>query len=285
MYLSIFIVTSPLLAANARGEGAGNGTVLQKIATPSGTLTLLSGQSIRRAVRENMIAQGAKMWRTHGTSDTPSGYGYGEQQARYQTDADPSADENAWDDVPLFGYFIPKGKGNTVAKRRSSVSVSTGISLTPYLGERYFGQGVNEANSGTSEARMMPINGEHHYTQYGFFVTINLRELKARPSAVKHLLKALTGMQVGGNHAAHATEVVPELSVWRFHMAPGQSGFQALLGEADLPSIQGRLSALGLTGQRVAAPNAETWAQVKAWAESRIDAYFEGDVSWLQEQA
>lgn len=302
MFLSLFVLTNDMLANNARGESAGNATTLQKVSTPYGSATVLSGPAIRYAIREAMLNDGeGRMWRTHGTANTPSGYGYGPKHEGYQKDAPPK-DTDDYDDVRAFGYMFTSGSGSGATRRVSALYVSDALSVTPFVGDRFFGQGVGETNLSEGDegaveekkakakadkpaqvkeraSKMMPIAGERHFTRYGFYITFNLREFGDRPAAVLRILRAMDSLKVGGNHAAHSSELCPGAGVVvaRLHKTPGcQLG--GLLPQSDVPYTtpeeflefaQKRLAGYDyqIFGDAVGKGN---WNQVLAWAEKTL---------------
>lgn len=242
MYLSMLIITAPVLAANARGEGGGNGQTLQKVSTPHGTYTLLSGQSIRRAIRENLQAMGAKLWRkSRAIPESITGYGYGPNNDKIaMVDVIPENPEQ-YDDTILFGYMIAqkaKEDGEGTHKCKAALDVTTALSLTPYAGDAFFGQGLNYDKNKTQDM-LLPYHMEQHYTRYAIGLTVNLNDLRKRPGAFKLLIEAIShGLKVGGNHSAHLSNYDADTVLWRFHKTPSAEGLLTALRPGDVEDIQ-----------------------------------------------
>ena len=277
MYLSLLFVSRPLLAANARGEGSGNGQVLQYVTTPRGSLSVLSGQSIRRAIRENMLAQGggANMWRKHDINDGASGYGYGPDNEHAMKDAVPDSPA-AYDDTLLFGYMImakkKKGQDAVNTKHRSALWVSEALSATPYAGDRSFTRGL------TADGSLNPFHTDRHYTQYAFSLTVNLNDMALRPGTLPRFLDACRMLRVGGNQAAHASELVPESLVYRLHAEPASAlAPLAAEGVTDAKAMQAAVADLGLSDVHFAGADfdtsiADAWDHVKALGVKQVAA-------------
>lgn len=241
MYLSMLIITAPVLAANARGEGGGNGQTLQKVSTPQGTYTLLSGQSIRRAIREGMQDLGATLWRrSRAIPESVTGYGYGPNNDSISMVAViPKAPEQ-YDDTILFGYMIAQkttADGESTAKCKAALDVTTALSLTPYVGDAFFGQGLNYDKA--KGDILLPYHMEQHYTRYAIGMTVNLSDLRKRPGAFKLLIDVLSrGLRVGGNHSAHLANYDADTVLWSFHQTPGAEGLLTALRPGDIEDIQ-----------------------------------------------
>lgn len=222
-YLTIHIVTQPLLATNARGEGTGNVQVLQKITTAQGPLTVLSGYALKYAIRAALEDMGRDVWRRRNIHPTPAGYGYGPSKMVLMKDAVPSS----WTDhVDLLGGYMLVGKNEADGKnlsriQRAKYQVSDAISTTVFQGDLGFGQGMV---AGSSD--LMPFSYERHYTRYQFVVTFNLAEAQKahRLNFVTDHIETLMELQVGGNQASHQSTLVPASLCWRWHNEPGRSG-------------------------------------------------------------
>jgi len=250
-YLSILFISSPILAANNRGENDGNLQTLQKINTRTGTRTVLSGPSIRWAIRYFMQAVGAKMWRrVVPPSDTnPVGYIYGDNDSPTMAKALPPIPKGYDDEV--FGWMIAaKDTAADAAKQVSGIGVSAAISTTPYDGDTAFCQGLKaKGNDKTGNPELAPFSIERHWTRYQFFITVDLNTMG---NSLPYILDALKGLQVGGSHAANLTELTPDLLAWHFHKAPGQSGLYLGAGidfppdeNVDISGLEARAWNLG----------------------------------------
>ena len=221
-YLTMMIVTRPLLASNARGEGnGGNGQTLQHVTTQFGDLTVASGYALRYAIRAAMEDAGVKMWRKRNSSQSASGFAYGPDNEATMAAAPPK-DQFDYADTAAFAYMIAaKGSGDKAVKARSAVELSDAISTTAYDGGVGFAQGHKAA-----DGELNPFTYERHYTRYQYSVTINLGQFRERNHLdyLKPILDALAELQVGGNQAAHAATFVPAIIAWRFHDTPGKGG-------------------------------------------------------------
>lgn len=243
-YLSIWILTRPVLAANARGESPSNRQTLQLVSTAQGVRTVISGYALRYAIRAAMEDAGASMWRSRRQSESASGYGYGPANEPAMVDALPD-DRYDFDDTALFGYMCaPKAKEATV-KVRSAVTVSAALSTTSFGGDYAFVQGLKQ------DGTLNPFSHERHLTRYTFTVGVNLGDLAGRKDALAHMLAALPSLQVGGNHAANASTVHPEVVCWRFHQVPGQGGMYVpqfthhVEGEVSIEALERQANDLG----------------------------------------
>lgn len=261
-YLSILIVSTPILAANNRGENSGNGQTLQKVRTTRDTRTVLSGYAIKRAIRDHMQKAGANVWREtldNFDPQVPAGYVYKKNEGGTSTDMVEAIPETAatYDDTILFGYMVAGKdvKDEYAGKQRAQVSVSPALSTTAWGLDVGFALGL-KAKSGKDDMGpdLAPFTYERHYTRYQYTVTINLGGLSENPEAVRYLINALRGLQVGGNHASNASEVIPEVLAYRFHDEPGTGGLYLGAGldfdpndSVDLTALQDRLDNLGIT--------------------------------------
>lgn len=264
MYLTLLIITSPIAAANNRGENVGNLQTLQKLTTKEGMLSLLSGVSIKYAIRDAMQADGAYLWRE--VLDEPeeknnAGYGYwdGKKRVAAMVDAIPKS-ANDFDDTILFGYMVAKkGDGQDANKQRGNVEVSNAISTTTYDGDISFHQGLKAGPSKSGTMDLAPFSVEKHLTRYQFTVTANLKSISKRPKAMAYLLESLKSLRVGGSHASNATEVSPAIVAWRFHTAPGRGGLYLGMGlniqasgQIDIAPLKAHCANLGITDYKVA---------------------------------
>lgn len=115
MYMTLLIVSTPIIAANNRGETEGNLQPLQRLSTPDDGRTVLSGYAIRRAIREAMQANGATMWRTSDADFSeinPAGYSYVDRNGESQNVMKEAVPRKAsdFDDTILFGYMLAAEK-------------------------------------------------------------------------------------------------------------------------------------------------------------------------------
>lgn len=255
-YLSMLLISRPMVAANARGENAGNSQTLQHLSVGQGIHTVINGVAIAYAIRAAIPQLGGKVWRSIGTTETASGYGYGPNLG---TDADPKysptmsnalidMDQFSFDDTALRGFMsaqtktpkkVKKGEDKVavesdtdesdatkpvaeaaVYKARGAMQLSPAVSTTPYEDEPAFARGLRD----TDGNNLLPFNFQRHYTRYTTVLCFDVATLKRRPTAIRHALKALRGLQIGGSHTSNLSEFSPEVVAWRFHDAPGQGG-------------------------------------------------------------
>jgi len=239
-YLTLVVFTAPCFQSNVRGESDGNRMTLQKITLGQELRTLLSGVSLRWAIRDALMAnQGDEnFFRHHHAENTLSGYSYGPNRSpsikagirdTFLAGKTP-ADYEDHD----FGFMVVETDvvNNDISKgqykSRASVLLGDGISLSPFGGESTFHQGVNpkdkEEKDGTVRGGdIAPYSMERHFSRYAFRVTFNLDGIPLhRMEAIVRVI--LDGLQVGGGHTRAESEIVPEAVLWRFYNAPGSSG-------------------------------------------------------------
>jgi len=220
-YMTLLTITRPLLAANNRGESDGTNQTLQTIETRKDSRTTISGYSLRYAIRENIIADGGTCWRVPDEDPTnPSGFLYYNREGELVRDKIAAVPDNYfnWDDTTLFGDMTIKGK-EVNAKRRGAANVSVAISTTPWDGNTAFVRGLKQ-----EEGKLNPFSGERHFTRYQFTSTLSFRDLQGRVEAAGRFVDGLRNIQAGGNHSANATDLIPDLIVWRTHNRPGTGG-------------------------------------------------------------
>lgn len=249
MYLTVLIVSNPTLAANNRGEGQGNIQTLQRMTTPTGSRTVLNGVSIKRAMRDAMIANGARMWRVNDNSDpkgNPAGYAYGDNASPSIAGASPATPDGYADDQ--FGFMkAEKDKGDQAVKRKGAFEVSAAISTTNDDGDLAFMQGLKAA-----EPQLNPFSAERHYTRYQYTATWDLSQVDTESFTLA--AEALRCLAVGGAHSSSASEITPDQVLWTLHRAPGRAGLQVGMGDifppdepVDLSGIKQRAEEIGVS--------------------------------------
>lgn len=242
-YLTMTFFSSPILQSNAGAESDGNRMLLQKITMGETLRTLLSGVSIRYAIREALAAKyGTELlFRHHHDSDTMTGYSYGPNR-------NPSIKDGIKDLVALkktpedfldwvFGLMVVEkdGLANDLAKGvwkcRSKVLISEGISTSPFTGESTFHQGINPENT-----NIAPYCMERHFSRYFFRLTF---DLDGFPLVILQAIvdAVCEGLRIGGKHARAESELTPDAVLWRFYNAPGNSGMYRtdFLADPDKP--------------------------------------------------
>lgn len=247
-FLSVFFLSKPILAANARGEGFLNTLTLQKISSLEGTRTVINGVAIRYAMRSFMEASGAEMFRHHDDGEgSRSGFSYGPDRVASKEQCIPES-QGQYADLALFGDMMtPK---NTEAHvYRSPLSMSPAISTTPYNNDTYYMRGLKP------DGQTNPVTGERHFTRYQLAFSIDLGRVKdiggQAMEGVRLVLESLLGLQIGGSHSSNASELVPEVLAWRFHNRPGLGGMYVpnlnvpVEGEMNLKGLEDQASNLG----------------------------------------
>lgn len=222
-YLTVNFFSSPVVHNNARGESDGNLVKLQTIILNDTARTIISGECLRYAIREELSALlgETRMFRHSNTTEANSGYGYGPENdislnkalAKYKDELDKYVD------VKLFGTMCAETKN--IVKKRSNILVSRAISMTNFEGVTIFTQGINGENGA-----MAPYNQQIHGTRYQYHITFDVEAVEKE--LIEALLKVcFAGLRVGGNHARNDMNLIPEMAVWRFYNTPGGSGLYA----------------------------------------------------------
>lgn len=246
MYLTALIVSNPVLAANNRGEGQGNIQTLQRFTTANGSRTVLSGYAIKRAIRDNMIASGARMWRRNDGDNpikNPAGYTYGDNGSPTIKNASP-ADPTGYADAQ-FGFMkAEKDKGEQVSKMKGAFEVSVAVSTTDDPGDTAFVQGIKAA-----EPQPNPFGAERHFTRYQFTVTWDLARVDAE--SFRAAAEALRSMAVGGSHSSNATEITPDQVLWTLHKTPGRAGLQVGIADTFPPDEPVDLSRIKANAEEI----------------------------------
>lgn len=244
-YLSVGIITHPVLAANNRSEGNG-GTVqtLQSIRSGSGSRSLVSGVTLKRAAYDGMQDQGATMFRRHREfSTTASGYGYASVDADGNityVDELSKVKETVANHADMFHDLHSRGtmiatKADTkdrngkvipkTVKLVGGLNITPGISSTVFHKEKRMVLGLKADPDKVSDGKKSDLNPfyqEHHMTRYVYGLTLNLQ--KETPESLRYLLESLKGLKAGGNHGTNLCILVPEVMAWRFHNVAGQAG-------------------------------------------------------------
>jgi len=226
MYVSILIISRPVVAANNRGETQGTVQTIQKVRTPNGARTVLSGVSLRYAGRLSMQDLGANMWRRviEPTDMNPVGLVYGDNNSPTIQGAEP-ASPRGYDDG-AFGFMCAtKGsRDEDATKIVSAIEVTNGLSTTLYREDLAFCQGHKAAPDKNGKPNLAPYSYERHYTRYQYVWNINIPDARDKGFNFELFLESLKSLRVGGSHAGCATEISPEVIAYRFHKAPGCGG-------------------------------------------------------------
>ena len=286
MYLSILIVSEPMLASNNCGENSGNLQTLQKVHTLNNTLTVKSGPSIQYALRQNMQEEGAKMWRkvVPPTEHNSVGLAYGDNNAPVQADAEP-CNSLGYVDQSMGFMIAVKGDDTDAQKRPSQVRVSAGLSGSPFLDDVSFQQGHSAVAGKSSKPVLQPFQRERHLARYQTLVSFNLKTI---PKAdLGFYLRALRGLQVGGGHAGNLSEMTPSILAWRLHAVNGQSGLYLGCGmdfppdePVNLGPLMERCRQLGITCNIAGYGQPVTIAQGLLDMQAAAEAHMSDNPTW-----
>lgn len=124
-----WVAEAGLASFNAGDKEADNLISLKKITRRDGQFIYVSGQAVRRALRDRLKDMGEPLSLPHVE----------EGQSSKQTAHTQGEPANYIDD-DLFGFMIAKkGSGEGATKRTAPVRVSPMMSLTPWAGETDFG--------------------------------------------------------------------------------------------------------------------------------------------------
>lgn len=249
-YITILVLTCPILASNNAGETEGNVQTLQAIRSPKGERSVLSGYSIRYGLRDGMQALGANVWR----KVTDEGYRYGDNDSASMLEggspvgyADGAFGHMAAMSNSKKNKQDEGGDEQSTVKLPSAVFVSSAISTSLFKHDRAFVLGRKE--DGTPN----PFGRERHYTRYQFTITINIKDAAKKGLDLDRLFTVLRSFRVGGSHAANATEMIPEVIAWRFHNTPGSGLYLSPGtdispdGEIDLSPLTKRAENIGVS--------------------------------------
>lgn len=209
------IATAHGIAANNRGENAGNTTTLQKLIWHGRTHTTVSAEAVRFAVRERL---GQHVNRTFNRDTRVNEW----QDPDFMGWADKKKGVRYADD-DILGFMKAEGakeeneKGSTAA-RRAVLEVTRSVSLTPWGGDLTFnaaspGATPSAQRKGTSNP--VPYATEMHATRYQFGAALTPEQLDD-PSRAKLALEALRDLRrVAGNHGRFLYDFSPEAAVIR----------------------------------------------------------------------
>lgn len=124
-----WLAEASLASFNAGDKEADNLVSLKKITRQDGQYVYISGQAVRRALRDRLEDMGEKL------SLVPVKEGQDKKQTAH-TQGEPAE----YIDDDLFGFMIAtKGQAESATKRTAPVRVAPMMSLTPWQGETDFG--------------------------------------------------------------------------------------------------------------------------------------------------
>jgi len=233
------VLTAEGVAANNRGETAGNTVTIQKILRGDDVHTTVSAEAIRYAMREYWTRNGSPVNReVH-----PDGSVWND------TEFDGTEEEYVDDD--LLGYMDPDEDTN---KRRGRFEVSRALSIDPWRGDVVF----NVASEGAhpDNDNPAPYSTEVHQTRYQFLFALTPDQL-ADASRITDALKAVQNLsRVAGNHSNYLYDFAPEAIVLRWTHDPAPRMMYCFEQEGDTvtaPKIRKGLEAGDLGGDEIVA--------------------------------
>lgn len=204
------VLTYAAPSANYRGESEENRTVLQKIQRGGAEYAVVSPESIRNALREQIASYGLPCNRRRL---------HDEGQLAVEFKEVPNADKYA-DDF-LFGYMVadskqvPKGHPS---KRDSVLRMNMAVALAPYRYEATFHQ--SPANRGASpwqnDKNSALFHKEVTHTAYQYPFALAGDDCAVKADWVSGLLRAIGELSnVAGGHARSYFEFAPRSIVAR----------------------------------------------------------------------
>jgi len=240
------------------GFSEGNVMTLKKITLPDGrTLPYVSGQAIRRMLRDRIAEMGERMSDLHLASDTG-------QKGKKSPDFTEGNPEKFIDD-DLFGYLIAE-QGQT-RRRTAPVRVAPAVGLFPYAGDRDLGTKSKEKSTGDVEAGGSMFETEISYNVYrtnilveldrvGVFQELELEkgktgsirsiDEKERKRRLKLLVTALGDLWGGGKQSRLLTDFGPMLIICTFQATKKPILLERMMmnenGELNLEPIKEALS-------------------------------------------
>jgi CRISPR-associated protein Cst2 len=246
------VLTQPAPSSNYRGESEENRTVIQKITRGRHEYPVISPESMRNALREQLAAGGLPCNRRRL---------HDEDQLAVEFKAFPDADTYA-DDF-LFGFMVADGKEikkakGKPAKRDSVLRMNLAVALSPYRHDATFHQ--SPLNAGESPwknaATSALLHREVAYTAYQFPFALagaDCGKGKGREWAAALLREIGQLSNVAGGHARSYFEMAPRSIVLRLTRSlvggfdtygfDEAGGFAELerIREGDLPGREFRL--------------------------------------------
>lgn len=258
-HIHIAVVTHHGIAANNRGNTAGNSTLLQKINWRGDLYSTVSAEAIRFAMRNRLAELGYEVNRapesTNGmnpVNDWKDGDFKGWAKGTYMADDD------------LFGFMLAKAGGksnddetlpsNTKA-RRGVFEISRAVSVTPFQGDMTFNAAspgaspaarTDKAKKNNSSQTPVIYSTEMHATRYQYGGTLCPESLMVQKHAEAAIEVLCTLGGVGGNHSRFLFDFSPETVVFRVtsEMAPRiLYVFEEVNGTIDAPSLLRRVQA------------------------------------------
>lgn len=204
------VLTYAAPSSNYRGESEENRTILQRITRGGAEYAIISPESMRNALREQIAGY-----------DLPTNrrrlHDVGQLAVEFREF--PNADKFA-DDF-FFGFMVadeksvPKGQP---AKRDSVLRMNVAVALSPYRFDATFHQ--SPLNAGDSpwknSATSALLHKEVSYTAFQYPFALAMRDCESRPEWTKKLLVGIGELSnVAGGHARSYFEMAPKSIVAR----------------------------------------------------------------------
>lgn len=211
------VLTYPAPSSNYRGESEENRTVLQKITKGGKEYPVISPESMRNALREQLIQAGLPSNRRRLLN---------EEQLAVEFKAFPNAQEFA-DDF-LFGFMVAdkeaiKKNKALPAKRDSVFRMNLAVATTPYRFNALFNQSPLNAGSSPwkNASTSALLHREVSHTAYQYPFALSAADCKqGNPEWTKALLKSIGELNnVAGGHARSYFEMAPASIVIRLTTA------------------------------------------------------------------
>lgn len=208
------------------GFTEGNVITLKKVTLPDGrTLPYVSGQAIRRMLRDRLEEMGEKMSELHLVAES------GKKATKSPDFTEGNPIEFTDDD--LFGYL--NAEGGKTRRRTAPVRTSAAVGMFPYAGDRDLGTKSKERTTGDVEAGGSLFETEISYNvfranilveldRFGVFLPSELQkggkgEKIALPEAerrrrLKALIRAIGELWGGGKQSRLLTDMGPQLLIY-----------------------------------------------------------------------
>lgn len=250
LFGTVLTYTAP--SANYRGESAENRAVIQKITKGRHEYPIISPETMRNALRENLAT-------ILGKDKCNRKRLHDEEQLAVKFAKYPDAEKYA-DDF-FMGWLVAAGKsdrekirkelkdagrdpGKFTFKRDSVLRMNMAVGLEPYRHNTVFTQSPQNVDSPWKNAdNSQLLHRETAVTAFQYPFALNLEECSAKKDWTKGLLRAIGELNnVAGNHARSYYEMSPASIVVRLtnQLVAGYDtyGFEIKDGEAHtLPEI------------------------------------------------
>ncbi|MDZ7267108.1 MAG: type I-B CRISPR-associated protein Cas7/Cst2/DevR [candidate division KSB1 bacterium] len=205
-----WLAEASLASFNAGDKEADNLVSLKKITRQNGQYVYISGQAVRRALRDRLEDMGEKLSLVHVEEGQDS-----KQTAHTQGKPAEFIDDD------LFGFMIArKGQAESANKRTAPVRVAPMMSLTPWQGETDFGANFSKMDvDGKPNLFETEIDGGYYRgTVLVELDRIGCDEGYDKPDAptkrvdrVQKLLKATRDLWLSGRQSRFLGDLTPKI--------------------------------------------------------------------------